>query len=369
MAKRDYYEVLGVSKTATDDEIKKAYRTLAKKYHPDVCKEPDAEAKFKEVQEAYEVLSDSTKRQQYDQFGHDGPMGGTGFDGFNFNGGGFGGFEDIFSSFFGGGSRSQTRNGPARGRNIKTSITLTFEEAAFGVEKEITLNKLETCKDCSGTGAMSGKDIETCPKCHGRGRVIVEQNSFFGRVQTETTCPNCNGKGKIIKNKCTTCHGEGRIKTVSKLKVRIPSGVEDEQTLTVSGKGEAGPNGGMNGDLYININVKPHDLFERDGVNLYMEMPITFSQAALGDSVEVPTLDGKCLLKIPSGTQTGTKFRLPGKGIKNGRTGETGNLYVIVKIITPTKLSSEQKELFKKLSKTNEKNETIFEKIKNFFKN
>lgn len=369
MAKRDYYEVLGVSKTATDDEIKKAYRTLAKKYHPDVCKEPDAEAKFKEVQEAYEVLSDSTKRQQYDQFGHDGPMGGAGFDGFNFNGGGFGGFEDIFSSFFGGGSRSQTRNGPARGRNIKTSITLTFEEAAFGVEKEITLNKLETCKDCSGTGAMSGKDIETCPKCHGRGRVIVEQNSFFGRVQTETTCPNCNGKGKIIKNKCTTCHGEGRIKTVSKLKVRIPSGVEDEQTLTVSGKGEAGPNGGMNGDLYININVKPHDLFERDGVNLYMEMPITFSQAALGDSVEVPTLDGKCLLKIPSGTQTGTKFRLPGKGIKNGRTGETGNLYVIVKIITPTKLSSEQKELFKKLSKTNEKNETIFEKIKNFFKN
>lgn len=369
MAKRDYYEVLGVSKTATDDEIKKAYRSLAKKYHPDVCKEPDAEAKFKEVQEAYEVLSDSTKRQQYDQFGHEGPNGGNGFDGFNFGGGGFGGFEDIFSSFFGGGSRSQTRNGPTRGRNIKTSITLTFEEAAFGVEKEITLNKLETCKDCSGTGAMSGKDIETCPKCHGRGRIVVEQNSFFGRVQTETTCPNCNGKGKIIKNKCTTCHGDGRIKTVSKIKVRIPSGVEDEQTLTISGKGEAGPNGGMNGDLYINVNVKPHDLFERDGVNLYLEMPITFSQAALGDSVEVPTLDGKCLLKVPSGTQTGTKFRIPGKGIKNSRTGETGNLYVVVRIITPTKLSSEQKELFKKLSKTNEKNETIFEKIKKFFKN
>lgn len=369
MAKRDYYEVLGVSKTATDDEIKKAYRSLAKKYHPDVCKEPDAEAKFKEVQEAYEVLSDSTKRQQYDQFGHEGPNGGNGFDGFNFGGGGFGGFEDIFSSFFGGGSRSQTRNGPTRGRNIKTSITLTFEEAAFGVEKEITLNKLETCKDCSGTGAMSGKDIETCPKCHGRGRIVVEQNSFFGRVQTETTCPNCNGKGKTIKNKCTTCHGDGRIKTVSKIKVRIPSGVEDEQTLTISGKGEAGPNGGMNGDLYINVNVKPHDLFERDGVNLYLEMPITFSQAALGDSVEVPTLDGKCLLKVPSGTQTGTKFRIPGKGIKNSRTGETGNLYVVVRIITPTKLSSEQKELFKKLSKTNEKNETIFEKIKKFFKN
>lgn len=368
MAKKDYYEVLGVSKTATDDEIKKAYRGLAKKYHPDVCKEPDAEAKFKEVQEAYEVLSDSTKRQQYDQFGHEGPMGGAGgFDGFNF-GGGFGGFDDIFSSFFGGG-RSQANTGPKRGRNIKTSITLTFEEAAFGVEKEITLNKLDTCKDCSGTGAMSGKDIETCPKCHGRGKVIVEQNSFFGRIQTEAVCPNCNGKGKTIKNKCTTCHGEGRIKTVSKIKVRIPSGVEDEQTLTVSGRGEAGPNGGMNGDLYININVKPHDLFERDGVHLYLEMPITFSQAALGDSIEVPTLDGKCILKVPSGTQTGTKFRIPGKGIKNARTGETGNLYVVVKLITPTKLSNEQKDLFKKLSKTNEKNESIFDKIKKFFKN
>ena len=369
MAKRDYYEVLGVSKTATDDEIKKAYRGLAKKYHPDVCKEPDAEAKFKEVQEAYEVLSDSTKRQQYDQFGHEGPMGGAGgFDGFNFGGGGFGGFEDIFSSFFGGG-RTQTNTGPKRGRNIKTSITLTFEEAAFGVEKEITLNKLDTCKDCSGTGAMSGKDIETCPRCHGRGKIIVEQNSFFGRIQTEAVCPNCNGKGKTIKNKCTTCHGEGRIKTVSKIKVRIPSGVEDEQTLTVSGRGEAGPNGGMNGDLYININVKPHDLFERDGVHLYLEMPITFSQAALGDSIEVPTLDGKCILKVPSGTQTGTKFRIPGKGIKNARTGETGNLYVVVKLITPTKLSNEQKDLFKKLSKTNEKNESIFDKIKKFFKN
>ena len=353
MAKRDYYEVLGVSKAANDDEIKKAYRGLAKKYHPDVCKEPDAEAKFKEVQEAYEVLSDSTKRQQYDQFGHEGPMGGAGgFDGFNF-GGGFGGFDDIFSSFFGGG-RSQTNTGPKRGRNLKTSITL---------------NKLDTCKDCSGTGAMSGKDIETCPKCHGRGKVIVEQNSFFGRIQTESVCPHCNGKGKTIKNKCTTCHGEGRIKTISKLKVKIPSGVEDEQTLTVSGKGEAGPNGGMNGDLYININVKPHDLFERDGVHLYLEMPITFSQAALGDSIEVPTLDGKCILKVPSGTQTGTKFRLAGKGIKNSRTGETGNLYVVVKLITPTKLSNEQKDLFKKLSKTNEKNESIFDKIKKFFKN
>lgn len=369
MAKRDYYDVLGVSKTANDDEIKKAYRGLAKKYHPDVCKEPDAEAKFKEVQEAYEVLSDSTKRQQYDQFGHEGPMGGAGgFDGFNF-GGGFGGFEDIFSSFFGGGSRRKSSTGATRGRNIKTTITLTFEEAAFGCEKEITLSKLETCKDCSGTGAMSGKDIETCSRCHGRGRVVVEQNSIFGRVQTETTCPNCGGKGKTIKNKCTSCHGEGRIKVTSKLKVKIPSGVDDEQTLTVSGKGEAGTNGGMNGDLYIEINVKEHDLFERDGVHLYFEMPITFSQAALGAQIEIPTLDGKALLKVPSGTQTGTKFKLTGRGIKNARTGEVGNLYVIAKIITPTKLSQEQKDLFNKLSKTDEKSENIFQKIKKFFKN
>lgn len=369
MAKRDYYDVLGVSKTANDDEIKKAYRGLAKKYHPDVCKEPDAEAKFKEVQEAYEVLSDSTKRQQYDQFGHEGPMGGAGgFDGFNF-GGGFGGFEDIFSSFFGGGSRRKSSTGATRGRNIKTTITLTFEEAAFGCEKEITLTKLETCKDCSGTGAMSGKDIETCSRCHGRGRVVVEQNSIFGRVQTETTCPNCGGKGKTIKNKCTSCHGEGRIKVTSKLKVKIPSGVDDEQTLTVSGKGEAGTNGGMNGDLYIEINVKEHDLFERDGVHLYFEMPITFSQAALGAQIEIPTLDGKALLKVPSGTQTGTKFKLTGRGIKNARTGEVGNLYVIAKIITPTKLSQEQKDLFNKLSKTDEKSENIFQKIKKFFKN
>lgn len=369
MAKRDYYDVLGVSKTANDDEIKKAYRGLAKKYHPDVCKDPDAEAKFKEVQEAYEVLSDSTKRQQYDQFGHEGPMGGAGgFDGFNF-GGGFGGFEDIFSSFFGGGSRRKSSTGATRGRNIKTTITLTFEEAAFGCEKEITLSKLETCKDCSGTGAMSGKDIETCSRCHGRGRVVVEQNSIFGRVQTETTCPNCGGKGKTIKNKCTTCHGEGRIKVTSKLKVKIPSGVDDEQTLTVSGKGEAGTNGGMNGDLYIEINVKEHDFFERDGVHLYIEMPITFSQAALGAQIEIPTLDGKALLKVPSGTQTGTKFKLTGRGIKNARTGEVGNLYVIAKIITPTKLSQEQKDLFNKLSKTDEKSENIFQKIKKFFKN
>ena len=370
MAKRDYYEVLGVSKTATDDEIKKAYRSLAKKYHPDVCKEPGAEEKFKEVQEAYDVLSDPQKREQYNQFGHDGPNMGSGFgQGFGgFSSQGFGGFEDIFSSFFGGGSTRSQRGGPVRGKNLKTVINLTFEEAAFGVEKELNITKYDTCKDCSGTGAMSKNDISVCPTCHGTGRTYVEQNTLFGRVRTETSCPNCNGTGKTIKNKCTTCHGEGRIKQTSKLKVKIPSGVEDGQTLTVSGKGEAGFNGGLPGDLYIQVNVREHEIFERDGLNLYMEMPITFSQAALGASVEVPTLTTPCILKVPAGTQTGTKFKITGKGITNGRTGQTGHLYVLVKVVTPTKLTSEQKNLFEKLSNTNEKNESFFDKIKKFFK-
>ena len=371
MAKRDYYEVLGVSKNASDDEIKKAYRSLAKKYHPDVCKEPDAEEKFKEVQEAYDVLSDPQKREQYNQFGHDGPNMGSGFDqGFSgFGGsGGFGGFEDIFSSFFGGGSSRQTKNGPIRGRNLKVSINLSFEEAAFGVEKEISITKYDTCKDCSGTGAMSKNDINVCSSCHGTGRAYVEQNTIFGRVRTETTCPNCNGSGKTIKNKCTTCKGEGRIKQTSKLKIKIPSGVEDGQTLTVSGKGEAGYNGGLPGDLYIQVNVRNHEIFERDGLDLYMEMPITFSQAALGATIEIPTLTTTGNLKVPAGTQTGTKFKVTGRGITNGRTGQTGHLYVIVKIITPTKLTLEQKNLFEKLSKTNEKNESFFDKIKKFFK-
>lgn len=370
MAKRDYYEVLGVSKTATEDEIKKAYRTLAKKYHPDVSKEENAEEKFKEVQEAYDVLSDPQKREQYNQFGHEGPnMGGFGQGGFSGGFGGFGGFEDIFSSFFGGGSsRSQSQSGPVRGRNLKTTINLTFEEACFGVEKELSINKYDTCKDCSGTGAMSKSDISVCAKCRGTGRVYVEQNSLFGRVRTETACPECGGTGKKIKNKCTTCHGEGRVKATSKIKVKIPSGIEDGQTLTVSGKGEAGYNGGLAGDLYIQINVKDHELYERDGLNLYMEMPITFSQAALGANVEVPTLTGKCTLKVPSGTQTGTKFKISGKGITHGRSGQTGHLYVIVRVVTPTKLSSEQKDLFTKLGKTNENNESFFAKIKKFFK-
>ncbi|NLD26494.1 MAG: molecular chaperone DnaJ [Acholeplasmataceae bacterium] len=370
MAKRDYYEVLGVPKTATDEEIKKAYRTLAKKYHPDVSKEENAAEKFKEVQEAYEVLSDPAKREQYNQFGHDGPS--SAFEGFNFGGGfgGFGGFEDILSSMFGGGARrADSVRRQTRGNDLRTSLTITFEEAAFGTEKEISINKYETCPNCSGLGAESKQDISVCSRCHGTGRVVVEQNSIFGRIQTETTCPTCGGNGEIIKNKCSVCGGAGRVKKLSKIKVRIPSGIDDGQGLKLSGYGEAGTKGGMNGDLYININVKAHEIFERDGLDIYLEMPITFSQAALGANIVVPTLTGDINLKIPSGTQSGTKFKLNGKGIYSSRSGQTGNQYVLVNLVTPTKLNSEQKRLFESLSKTNEMSESVFSKIKKFFKN
>lgn len=373
MAKRDYYEVLGVSKTATDDEIKKAYRQLAKKYHPDTSTEPDATEKFKEVQEAYETLKDSQKRARYDQFGHEDPangFGGSGFSGFNgFGGGGFGGFEDIFESFFGGG-RSGGSPKQTKGRDLRINMTITFEEAAFGCEKTVTLNKYDTCPKCNGLGAESKGDIETCSRCHGSGQVTVEQNTILGRVRTQSVCPNCGGAGKVIKKKCPNCGGDGRIKKSSPVKIKIPSGIEDGQGLRISGYGDASNNGGPSGDLLINVSVKKHDLFERDGLDVYLKMPITFSQAALGDEIKVPTLHGDEKLKIPAGTQTGTKFKLSNKGITLNRGGisRTGNQYVIVTVVTPTKLTNEQKELFVKLSNTNEKSETFFDKIKKFFK-
>lgn len=367
MAKKDYYDILGVSKTATDDEIKKAYRNLAKKYHPDVSTEPKAEEKFKELQEAYEVLSDQQKREQYNQFGHEGPSMGQGFGGFDFGGFG-GGFEDILSSMFGGGRRSSSSSANARGNDLRTTVTVTFEEAAFGTEKELSINKYETCPTCSGLGAESKSDIEVCPKCRGRGRIVQEQSTLFGRIQTETACPNCGGRGKIIKKKCSTCNGEGRVKKLAKIKVKIPAGIEDGQGLKLSGYGEAGPSGGISGDLYINIVVKAHEIFQRDGLNIYMDMPITFSQAALGAMITIPTLYGDVDMKIPAGTQTGTKFKLANKGITSQRSGNTGSQYVTITVVTPTRLNSEQKDLFIKLSRTNEKTETVFDKIKKFFK-
>lgn len=370
MAKRDYYEVLGVQKNATEDEIKKAYRQLAKKYHPDTSTEENAQEKFKEVQEAYEVLKDPQKRANYDRFGfQDQQQGfGSGFSGFGDFG--FGGFEDIINAFTGRGGRSSQANARTPGRDLQVAITITFEEAAFGVEKEIKLNKYDTCHKCHGLGAESNNDIETCSKCHGRGKVIVEQQTIFGRMQTETTCPNCRGKGKVIKKKCSNCGGEGRVRVASTIKVNVPSGIESGERLRLVGYGEASSNGGSNGDLYVTVNVKDHEIFERDGTDIYIEMPITFSQAALGDLIKVPGLKGTEELRIPEGTQTGTKFRLANKGITRTRRGVTtvGHQYVIVKVVTPSKLTAEQKELFHKLGNTNLKNETFFDKVKKFFK-
>ena len=373
--KRDYYEVLGINKNATDEEIKKAYRTLAKKYHPDTSTEPNAQEKFKEVQEAYETLKDPQKRSMYDQFGFQdqNQQGFNGFQGFQGGFGGFGGdfFDDIINAFTGGrGSSRSGSRGQSKGRDIQTSVTISFEEAAFGCKKEVRLNKYETCSHCSGLGAESGKDIETCSRCHGTGQVVIEQNSIFGRVRTQSACPQCSGKGKVIKKKCSVCGGEGRIKKTSTITINIPSGIENGQGLRLNGYGDASANGGPNGDLLVVVNVKEHELFERDGLNVYLEMPITFSQAALGDRIEVPVLGGKETLKIPEGTQTGAKFRLPNKGITQTRGGvtRTGDEFVIIKVVTPTHLTSEQKELFVKLGGTNEKADNFFDKIKRWFK-
>ena len=368
MAKRDYYEVLGVSKQASDEEIKKAYKTLAKKYHPDVSTEPNAEEKFKEINEAYEVLKDPQKRAQYDQFGFQDPSSGFGGGYGGFSGFGEGGsiFDDIFNMFTGGRSQSSARQGQARGSDIQERITITFEESCFGCEKDIKVTRYETCSRCSGLGAESKSDIETCSKCRGSGRVTVIQNSLFGRIQTETVCPQCNGKGKTIKKKCSACNGDGRVRNTSSIKVKIPSGIASGQGLRLNGYGNAGINGGQTGDLLIQITVKPSDIFARDGLDLHIEMPITFSQAALGDTIQVPTIYGDETLKIPSGTQSNTQFKLSSKGITQVRGGmkQTGNLYVTVKVVTPTKLTSEQKELFIKLSNTNEKSDSLFDKFK-----
>lgn len=364
--KRDYYEVLGVEKTATQDEIKKAYRTLAKKYHPDVSTDPNATEKFTEVQEAYDVLSDETKRANYDQFGS---AEGNQFSGFgNGDFGGFG-FEDIFGSFFGGGNRQGRRNGPTKGRDIRLDITITFEEAVFGCKKEVSYTRYDECSHCHGSGAESTSDIKTCPTCGGSGRVTRQQQTFLGTMATQSTCPDCGGTGKKITKLCKECGGAGKIKKSVRPIINIPAGIDDDQTIRQTGYGDAGTDGGPKGDLYIHVNVKPHDVFVREGNDIYLELPITFSQAALGAKIEVKTIHGMVELNLPAGTQTGTKFRLANKGINNATTNRVGHQYVIVKVITPTGLTSEQKELFTRLSNTNEQgSNSFFDKIKRFFK-
>lgn len=370
MSKRDYYEVLGLQKGASKDEIKKAYRKLSKQYHPDINKEADAADKFKEIAEAYEVLSDEQKRAHYDQFGHADPN--AGFGGGGFSGGGFGGFEDIFSSFFGGGRR-QDPNAPRKGDDLQFRMNITFEEAIFGKETEVEIPREENCEPCNGTGAKPGTTPQSCSQCGGAGEINQAVDTPFGRMMNRRTCPSCRGAGKIIVEKCTTCRGNGKVQKRKKIKVTIPAGVDDGQQLRVAGQGEPGYNGGPSGDLYIVFSVRDHEYFERDGDDIYYELKLTFPQAALGDDIEVPTVHGKVKLKIPAGTQSGAQFRIKDKGVKNVHGYGIGHQYVIVKVVTPTKLTEKQKQLLREFAEISgdipeEQGSSLFDKIKKTFK-
>ncbi len=382
MSKRDYYEVLGVSKTATQDELKKAYRKLARKYHPDLNKDnPEAAEKFKECNEAYSVLSDEQKRAQYDQFGPEafengGMGGGPGAGGF----GGFGGFggsgmEDIFDMFFGGQGRGgrSTNAGPQRGADLRFDLEISFEEAAFGIEKEISLKRAERCEHCHGEGAEPGSKVETCPECHGSGYVRFTQNTMFGQMVNERPCSRCHGEGKIISDPCRECRGTGTVKKTKKLKVKIPAGVDNGSRLRVGGEGEAGLKGGPSGDLYVYLYVKPHKFFERDGTTVLCEVPINIVQATLGAEIKVPTLDGQVTMKVPEGTQPGKVMRLKGKGIPSLRGGGRGDQLVRMKVVVPTKLTDRQKDALQKFADISKDNinpeeKSFLNKVKDFFK-
>ncbi|MTD30008.1 molecular chaperone DnaJ [Planomicrobium sp. YIM 101495] len=371
MNKRDYYEVLGVSKTASKEEIKKAYRKLSKMYHPDLNKEADASDKFQEVTEAYEVLSDEQKREQYDQFGHQDPN--QGFGGFGGGGADGFGFDDIFSSFFGGGGRRRDPNAPRKGDDLQYSMPIDFMDAVFGKEEEISLQKEEECGTCDGSGAKPGTKTKTCPHCQGSGEQNVAQDTPFGRMVNRRACPHCSGSGQIIEEKCTTCSGRGKVVKNKKIKVTIPAGVDDGQQLRVTGQGGPGVNGGPPGDLYVVFRVRPHKQFQRDGDDIYLTLTITFPQAALGDEVEVPTVSGKVKLKIPAGTQSGAKFRLRGKGVKNVHGYGTGDQHITVQVNTPSKLNEKQKQLLREFAEVSgdipdEQGSSMFEKIKRTIK-
>ena len=377
--KRDYYEVLGVSKGASDDEIRQAHRKLAKRYHPDLNRDnPEAAEKFKELNEAYEVLSDKDKRAKYDQFGFAGvdPNYGAGQGGF---GGGFdmGDLGDIFGSFFGGGfgggSTRSRRNAPQRGETLQQRIMLSFEEAAFGCEKEITINRTETCEECGGSGAEPGTSPETCSNCRGSGVVTQTQRTPLGMFQTQGACPNCRGTGKIIRKPCKKCGGAGRVRKSKTLKVNIPAGIDDGQSIQLRGQGGAGVNGGPAGDVIVTISIRPHPIFTREGQDVVCEIPISFAQAALGDTLQVPTIDGKVSYDIPEGTQTGTVFRLKGKGIQNVNGRGRGDQYVRVNIEVPRNLTHRQKELLREFeNSTTDENQTqrkgFWDKVRDAFK-
>ncbi len=372
--KRDYYEVLGVSKDATDEQLKKAYRKLAKKYHPDanLDNKKEAEKKFKEVNEAYETLSDPQKRKMYDQFGHAGPQGfggaggpfggqggyytynGTGFDGFS-DFGDFGDLGDIFSSFFGGGfgRSSRRQRGPRKGSDINLRMDITFEQAFSGIEKEITVTRNEECTTCHGTGAKPGTSVTKCTMCNGTGQVKQVQNTILGQVQTTRTCSNCHGTGEVIKEPCDTCKGRGTIRKQPKIKVKIPAGIDDGQTVVLRGEGEPGEKGAPKGDLYITLKIKKHNIYTRKDNNVLCEVPITITQATLGAELKIPLVDGTTeKFKIPDGTQTGTKFVLKGKGFKSVNSSVQGDLIFTVTVQTPKRLTKEQRELLMKLAST-----------------
>lgn len=365
--KRDYYEVLGVNKNASDDELKKAYRKLAKKYHPDANQDnkKEAEAKFKEVNEAYETLSDPQKRRMYDQFGPDGPAGfggGPGGGYYSYSTSGFDGFDmgdlgDIFSSFFGGGfgGRNSTRpnNGPIKGADLRYNMEISFEESFLGVEKEINITREDTCDTCHGNGAKPGSKVDTCGVCHGTGQIRQVQTTILGQMQTTRTCPTCHGEGKVIKEPCESCRGKGTVRKQARIKVKIPAGIDENQTVVLRGEGAPGQKGGPKGDLYITVHIKRHSIYTRQDYNVLCDIPITFTQATLGAELEIPMVDGsKEKFKIPEGTQTGTRFRIKGKGFKAVNRNYEGDLIFTVEVQTPKRLSKEQRELLMQLAKT-----------------
>ncbi len=377
--KRDYYEVMGLNKSASDDEIKKAYRTLAKQHHPDLNPDnKEAEVKFKELNEAYEVLSDSDKKSRYDQFGHAGVdpnFGGGAGGGSPFRGGGFD-INDIFDSFFGGGfggSRQRSNpNAPRRGSDCETTINITFEDAAKGCAKNIDYQQIEGCAECSGSGAEKGTQPKSCPNCGGTGQVKINQRTPFGVIQSAQSCERCKGAGKIIEKPCKTCDGKGRVRRKKSIEVNIPAGIDDEQVLNVTGKGNAGANNGPNGDLHIFINVRPHPIFQRRGNDVWCDMPITFTQAALGAEVTVPTLDGKVSYQVHEGTQPGDVFKLKGKGIQHLHGRNRGDQFVKITVEIPKNLSKKQKDILKEFDnatddKNYQKRKSFFSKIKELF--
>ncbi|GAC1521807.1 MAG: molecular chaperone DnaJ [Chloroflexota bacterium] len=361
--KRDYYDVLGVQRSANEVEIKRAFRNQARKYHPDVNKDPDAEARFKEINEAYEVLSDQRKRASYDRFGHNAPSSGGGFSDFS----DLGGFADIFDTFFGAGGRRGPQRGPQRGSDLRYDMTISFEEAVFGTDRTIEIPVMQTCERCDGKGAEPGSTAQTCSRCHGSGELRRVQQSVFGQFVNVVMCDACQGEGQVVGSPCRECRGNGRVQSSKKIEIKIPAGVDRGQQIRLAGEGEIGPKGGPSGDLYVVLDVQEHAYFTRDGIDILYELPLNVAQAALGDEVKIPTLDGEVELRIPPGTQHGQSFRLRGKGVPRLRSTDRGSMFVVARVVTPSKLTHRQRELFEELSRelgNPEDEKGFFDKLK-----